>query len=61
MDALELLKTRKSISAPFLAEPAPTLARSHGKLTRGVFPQGGRSVGLLDDARLFQSLQERLR
>jgi chemotaxis-related protein WspD len=46
---------------PDLADPAPTLARSHGKLTRGVFPQGSRSVGLLDDSRLFQSLQERLR
>lgn len=27
MDALELLKTRKSISAPFLAEPAPSEAQ----------------------------------
>jgi nitroreductase len=45
MDALELLKTRKSISAPFLAEPAPSDAElremftiasrvpDHGKLT----------------------------
>ena len=44
-DALELLKTRKSISAPFLAEPAPSEAQlaeiltiaarvpDHGKLT----------------------------
>ena len=29
------------------------------QLTRGVFPHGGRSVGLLDDARLFQALRER--
>jgi chemotaxis-related protein WspD len=46
---------------PDLTAAAPTLARSHGKMTRGVFPHGKRSVGLLDDARLFQSLQERLR
>lgn len=44
-----------------LGAAAPTLSRSHGKMTRGVFPQGARSIGLLDDGRLFQSLQERLR
>jgi chemotaxis-related protein WspD len=49
------------VLAPDLAAAAPTLARAHVKLTRGVFPQGKRSVGLLDDARLFQSLRERLR
>lgn len=46
---------------PDLSSAAPTLARSQGKMTRGVFPHAGRSVGLLDDARLFQSLRERLR
>ncbi|MBP3954568.1 chemotaxis protein CheW [Gemmata sp. G18] len=46
---------------PDLAAAAPTLARSHGKLTRGVFPHANRSIGLLDDARLFQTLRERLR
>jgi chemotaxis-related protein WspD len=46
---------------PDLALPAPTLARSHAKLTRGVFPHANRSVGLLDDTRLFQSLREGLR
>jgi chemotaxis-related protein WspD len=46
---------------PDLAPAAPTLARAHVKLTRGVFPLGGRCIGLLDDARLFQSLRERLR
>jgi chemotaxis-related protein WspD len=46
---------------PDLTATAPTLARAHGKLTRGVFPLGPRSVGLLDDARLFQTLRERLR
>ncbi len=46
---------------PDLSSAAPTLARSHGKLTRGVFPHESRSVGLLDDARLFQALRERLK
>ena len=46
---------------PDLASAAPTLARSQGKLTRGVFPHANRSVGLLDDARLFQTLRERFR
>ncbi|AMV27879.1 CheW-like domain protein [Gemmata sp. SH-PL17] len=46
---------------PDLASAAPTLARSHGKLTRGVFPHANRSIGLLDDGRLFQTLRERLR
>jgi chemotaxis-related protein WspD len=46
---------------PDLATAAPTLARAQVKLTRGVFPHAGRSVGLLDDSRLFQSLRERLR
>ncbi len=46
---------------PDLTSAAPTLARSHGRLTRGVFPHANRSVGLLDDARLFQTLRERLR
>jgi chemotaxis-related protein WspD len=46
---------------PDLSSAAPTLARSQVKMTRGVFPHAGRSVGLLDDARLFQSLRERLR
>lgn len=45
---------------PDLTSAAPTLARSQGKLTRGVFPHAGRSVGLLDDARLFQAIRERL-
>jgi chemotaxis-related protein WspD len=46
---------------PDLTSAAPTLARAQVKLTRGVFPHAGRSVGLLDDARLFQTLGERLR
>ena len=46
---------------PDLTTAAPTLARAQVKLTRGVFPHAGRSVGLLDDARLFRSLGEQLR
>jgi chemotaxis-related protein WspD len=46
---------------PDLTTAAPTLARSHVKTTRGVFPHAGRSVGLLDDSRLFHSLRERMR
>jgi chemotaxis-related protein WspD len=46
---------------PDLTNAAPTLARSQVKMTRGVFPHAGRSVGLLDDARLFTSLRERMR
>jgi chemotaxis-related protein WspD len=45
---------------PDLAAAAPTLARAQVKLTRGVFPHGARSVGLLDEVRLFQALRERL-
>ena len=45
---------------PELTTAAPTLARSQVKMTRGVFPHAGRSVGLLDDARLFRALRERL-
>lgn len=45
-----------------LAPAAPTLSRAAAKLTRGVFAAGrGRSVGLLDDARLFNAIRERVR
>jgi chemotaxis-related protein WspD len=40
---------------------APTLSRAVAKLTRGVFSLGSRSVGLLDVARLFQAIRERVR
>jgi chemotaxis-related protein WspD len=39
----------------------PTLARAAARLTRGVFGRDGRSIGLLDEARLFQALRERVR
>jgi chemotaxis-related protein WspD len=45
---------------PDLGSAAPTLARAQVKFTRGVFPHADRSVGLLDDLRLFRSLRERL-
>jgi chemotaxis-related protein WspD len=42
--------------------PAPaTVSRAVAHLARGVFPRDGRSVGLLDDARLFEALRTRLR
>jgi chemotaxis-related protein WspD len=44
-----------------LAPAAPTLSRAVARLTRGVFSAGGRPVGLLDDARLFQAIGERVR
>jgi chemotaxis-related protein WspD len=44
-----------------LTEPAATLRRAGGRLTRGVFAYGDRSVGLLDEARLFDALRTKLR
>jgi chemotaxis-related protein WspD len=38
-----------------------TLARSAGRLTQGVFVWRERSIGYLDDARLFQVLRTRIR
>jgi chemotaxis-related protein WspD len=38
-----------------------TVGRSLARLSRGVFHLRGRSVGLLDDGRLFQALRARLR
>jgi chemotaxis-related protein WspD len=42
------------------AVPA-TVGRSLARLSRGVFHHGGRSIGLLDDERLFQTLRARLK
>jgi chemotaxis-related protein WspD len=39
----------------------PTLARAVARLTRGVFTREGRSVGVLDEVRVFQALRERVR
>jgi chemotaxis-related protein WspD len=38
-----------------------TLARSSGRLTQGVFVWRERSIGYLDDGRLFQALRARIR
>ena len=48
-------------SAGELTGAPATLARSAGRLTRSVFVLRGRSVGYLDDARLFQVLRARIR
>jgi chemotaxis-related protein WspD len=47
-------------AAELTTAPA-TLARSSSHLTRGVFPWQERSVGYLDEARLFQLLRARIR
>ncbi len=44
-----------------LVPTAPTLSRASAKLSRGVFRVNDRTVGLLDDGKLFQAVQERLR
>lgn len=51
----------RRLPAADLRPPAPTLARAAARATRGVFAAGARTVGLLDDARLFQALRERVR
>lgn len=51
----------RRVPARELVPPAPTLSRAAARLTRGVFQQDGRSVGLLDDARVFHALRERTR
>ena len=51
----------RRVSPHDLAPAPPTLARAAVSITRGVFRQGGRAVGLLDDDRLFQTLRERVR
>jgi chemotaxis-related protein WspD len=49
------------LAARDLTPPAPTLARATAKVTRGVFHSAGRSVGLLDEGRLFRAIRERVR
>lgn len=39
----------------------PTVSRAASRLTRGVFQQDSRAVGMLDEERLFHSLRERVR
>jgi chemotaxis-related protein WspD len=49
------------LSAGELAGAPATLARSAGRLTRSVFVLRERSIGYLDDSRLFQVLRARIR
>jgi len=44
-----------------IGPPPATVGRAAAHLTRGVFPWEGRTVGLLDDGRLFEALRARLR
>lgn len=44
-----------------VAASPPTLSRAAARVTRGVFVRDGRAVGLLDEARVFQALAERVR
>ena len=56
----EVDRVRRVAYSEVTATP-PTLARAAARLTRGVFARDGRSVGLLDEARVFQALRERVR
>lgn len=56
----EVDRVRRVAIADVLPTP-PTLARAVARLTRGVFTRDGRSIGLLDESRVFQSLRERVR
>jgi chemotaxis-related protein WspD len=49
------------ISARDLTPTPPTLTRSSTRLTRGIVVRDSRSVGVLDEARMFHALRERLR
>ncbi|MDB5313726.1 MAG: CheW-like domain protein [Gemmataceae bacterium] len=55
VDQVHRVPERELVPAP------PTLSRAASRLTRGVFSQDGRAVGLLDEDRLFQALRERVR
>jgi chemotaxis-related protein WspD len=51
----------RRVAIPDVIRTPPTLARASARLTRGVFARDGRSIGLLDEARVFQALRERVR
>lgn len=51
----------RRVAIPDVIPTPPTLARAVARLTRGVFTRDGRSIGLLDEVRVFQSLRERVR
>jgi chemotaxis-related protein WspD len=44
-----------------LREVPPTLGRAVGRMARGVFSWGERTVGLLDEGRVFAALRARMR
>jgi chemotaxis-related protein WspD len=49
------------LAARELREVPPTLGRAVGRVARGVFPWGERTVGLLDEGRVFAALRARVR
>jgi chemotaxis-related protein WspD len=49
------------IPAQNLVPAAPTLSRATAKMNKGVFHLHGKSVGLLDESKMFQSIRERTR
>jgi chemotaxis-related protein WspD len=51
----------RRVAIPDVIPTPPTLARAVARLTRGVFTRDGRSIGLLDEVRVFQTLRERVR
>jgi chemotaxis-related protein WspD len=44
-----------------LTAPPPTLSRAAARVTHGVFVKDGRAIGLLDEARVFHALSEKIR
>lgn len=44
-----------------VGKPPATVGRAASQLTRGVFPLGPKTVGLVDDSRLFDALRAKLR
>ena len=55
----EVDRVRRFPASEALAAPA-TVARSSARFSRGVLAGNGRSIGLLDDAKLFEALRSRL-
>jgi chemotaxis-related protein WspD len=49
------------LAAADLTPTPPTLTRATARLTRGVFANADRSIGLLEETRLFHTLRERVR
>ena len=49
------------IPAASVGRPPATVGRAAGTLSLGVFDQSGRTVGLLDEARVFEALRAKIR